>query len=86
MTERQAQLVGAEIRRHRALALATDNDVMKRSHMEVSEALMAALQAAEGREIQWTVYKSAPPIVLFLRRLSGRSQGCCRARKSCRGR
>ena len=86
MTARQMQLVDAEIRRHLSLALATDNDVMKRSHMEVAEALTAALQAAEGREIQWTAYNSAPPIVSFLRRLSGRSRGCCRARKNCHGR
>lgn len=86
MTERQAQLVGAEIRRHRSLAMATDNDVMKRSHMEVAEALTAALRAAERREIQWTAYRSAPPIVSFLRRLSEKSRERCRERKSCRGR
>ena len=86
MTARQTQLIDAEIRRHLSLALATNNDVMKRSHMEVAEALTAALQASEGREIQWTVYKSAPPFVSFLRRLSGRSRGRCRARKNCHGR
>ena len=86
MTARQTQLIDAEIRRHLSLALATDNDVMKRSHMEVAEALTAALQASEGREIQWTAYKSAPPFVSFLRRLSERSRGRCRERKNCHGR
>ena len=46
MTERQVQLIAAEILRQRSIAATTDNDVLMRSHLEVADALDAALRAA----------------------------------------
>ncbi len=86
MTFRQMLLLDAEIRRHLSLSKATNDDVMKRSHIEVAEALTAALRGSERRPTQWKVYVLAPRTALCRRHSSARKAGCCRERKKCRGR
>lgn len=49
MTVRQIQLIDAEISRHMALAKTATDDAIRRSHMDVAEALQAVLLAAERR-------------------------------------
>lgn len=48
MTQRQKQLIQAEIARHVSLALLSDEPVIQRSHMEVVNALWAALAPQKG--------------------------------------
>lgn len=86
MTFRQMLLLDAEIRRHLSLAKATNDDVMKRSHIEVAEALMAAFREVERRPTQWTAYELAPRTPSCPRHSSAKKAGCCRVRKKCRGR
>ena len=50
MTERQAQLIQAEASRHIAMAKAASELTIKCSHLEVAEALAAALQPGKGGE------------------------------------
>ncbi len=48
MTARQAQLIISEIKRHIAMAKAVKEIPIKCSHLEVAEALGAALQSEKG--------------------------------------
>ena len=57
MTPRQMQLVESEISRHIALAMAAREPVIKRSHMEVAQALATALAAGkERRDKRWRIF------------------------------
>lgn len=55
MTQRQRQLVLGEILRHEAIAKICSGEAMKRGHLEVAEALTAALLSAEGSDSAWTI-------------------------------
>lgn len=48
MTARQAQLITGEMKRHIAMAKAAKELPIKCSHLEVAEALGAALQSEKG--------------------------------------
>ena len=48
MTARQVQLIHAEALRHMAMAKAAEELPIKCSHLEVAEALSAALQSEKG--------------------------------------
>lgn len=48
MTARQVQLIQAEAQRHIAMAKAAKEIPIKCSHLEVADALCAALQSAKG--------------------------------------
>lgn len=52
MTKRQAQLIDAEISRHISLALVAEEPAMKRIHLEVAQALSAALTLVEERRAE----------------------------------
>ena len=52
MTPRQIQLVEFEISRHIALSSVSQEPVIKRSHMEVAQALTAVLAATRERKKQ----------------------------------
>lgn len=80
MTARHKKLINAEVQRHIALALASSEPTIKRSHMEVAEALTAALVAAEERTVKRSCKNPnwAPRIGLSLRHLLARRKGCCR--------
>lgn len=70
MTPRQTQLVEFEISRHIALAMVTQEPAIKRSHMEVAQALTATLAAAEERRgKRWRIFNWGRPIHSFLQRL-----------------
>ena len=58
MTARQAMLVAGEVARHEALARTAAQPALKRSHMEVAEALRAALAGASGRSKEHCPRKS----------------------------
>lgn len=87
MTERQVQLVDAEILRHISLASISNEPVIKRSHMEVADALKAALASQdERRSDECKAFKSAQHIASFLRHLLASVPGRCQARKRSPGR
>ena len=48
MTARQVQLIQSEAKRHIAMAKAAKEISIKCSHLEVADALCAALQSEEG--------------------------------------
>lgn len=48
MTARQVQLIQSEVQRHIAMAKAARDISIKCSHIEVAEALSAALQVQKG--------------------------------------
>ena len=48
MTERQAQLIRAEMNRHIAMLTASREPVIRASHLEVVEALASVLPPEEG--------------------------------------
>ena len=69
MTARQAQLIAGEIARHQALASAAGEPALMRSHLEVAEALRAALAGAMERSPTWEAKrKEQPPVRLSPRR------------------
>lgn len=70
MTPRQTQLVEFEISRHIALAMIAREPAIRRSHMEVAQALTAALAAAEERRNRrWRIFNWVRPILSCRRRL-----------------
>lgn len=70
MTPRQRQLVDCEISRHIALAMVSREPVIKCGHMEVAQALTAALATAEERRNRrWRIFNWVRPILSCLRRL-----------------
>lgn len=70
MTAHQVQLIDAEISRHIALALYAEEPGIIRSHMEVAQALTAALvMAGERRSRKCRNHASAIPTGLCLRPL-----------------
>lgn len=83
MTARQAQLVAGEIARHKALARTAGEPAIMRSHLEVAEALRAALAGASERSESPRQRKnltSAPGTVLRLRPFCRNGQRCSRDR------
>lgn len=70
MTSHQVQLIDAEISRHISLALIAEEPKIKSGHMEVAEALTAALVlAGERRSEKCKSRILATPIGLCLRLL-----------------
>lgn len=76
MTNRQAQLIDAEISRHISLALLANEPAIRRGHLDVAQALTAALAMAdERRSKECKSRKSGPRTVLSLRGLLERHPG-----------
>mgnify|MGYP001098628726 CR=1 FL=1 len=70
MTAHQAQLIDAEISRHISLALIAEEPEIRRDHLEVAQALTAALVlAGERRSEKCKSRILATPIGLCLRLL-----------------
>lgn len=83
MTARQAQLVAGEIARHTALARTAREPALTRSHLEVAEALRAALAGASERSESPRQRKnptSAPGTVLRLQPFCRKNRRCSRGR------